>query len=85
MTKAVDNITDQNGIDHVAAVVPSDTNELPNVARSLYITGAGNLKFIARGDAVAVTMAVTAGQTLNIRIRQVFATGTTATGILAEY
>lgn len=89
-TKAVDAILDVDtlrNIEHLFPVTPSDTNELPFVTRKLYIAGAGNIKIVARGDSVAnaVTIAVSAGQILDVACRQVFATGTTATGIVGGY
>ena len=68
-----------------AAVVPSDTVDFPNVPRRLWIGGAGNVKInTAAGNAVTYT-GVLAGTYLGIRASRVFATGTTATNIVAEF
>lgn len=73
----------------VRQVTPSDVNELIEVSKSLLILTNGNIcvepadgYFDAAGAKIAggVTFAVTAGQEFDlIRVRKVYATGTTAT------
>lgn len=66
------------------AVTPHDTNELPFVAKALFVGGAGNLALIAQEDSDAVTMTgVLAGSIIPVRARIVKSTGTTATNIVA--
>lgn len=65
-----------------AAVTPSDTDELARYCRALYITGAGNV-VVVTVDGSELTFAVIASQVLPVRCKQVKATNTTATGILA--
>jgi hypothetical protein len=68
-----------------AAVVPSDTADFPNAPRRLWIGGAGNVTInTLAGHSVTYT-GVPAGAYLNIRASRVFATGTTATNIVAEF
>jgi hypothetical protein len=68
-----------------AAVTPSDTVDLAVAPRRLWIGGAGNVKInTLAGNALTYT-AVPAGVYLQIRASRVFATGTTATNIVAEY
>jgi hypothetical protein len=68
-----------------AAVTPNDTTDLPTVPRRLWIGGAGNVKInTAAGNPLTYT-GVPAGAYLSIRPSRVFATGTTATNIVAEY
>ena len=68
-----------------AAVVPSDTVDFPNAPRRLWIGGAGNVTInTLAGHSVTYT-GVPAGAYLNIRASRVFATGTTATNIVAEF
>jgi hypothetical protein len=69
---------------NAAAVTPSDTVPLAVASKRLWIGGAGNVALITvRG--VAVTYAsVPAGTYLQVRAKQVMATGTTATNIVAE-
>jgi hypothetical protein len=66
--------------DTAASVTTSDT--APNVFTQLYIGGAGNVAVVTEnGDTVTFT-AVPVGTTLSIRVKQVKATGTTATNIV---
>jgi hypothetical protein len=69
--------------DHVDVVTPSDTDELLYVARCLWISGDGNLKVTTAGGEIVTFNNVTPGNVPPVRVRQVWATGTTATGILA--
>jgi hypothetical protein len=64
-----------------AAVVPSDTVDLPFVARALYVGGFGNLSLIS-ADGSAITL-VDAHGWVPVRAARVRATGTTATSIVA--
>ncbi len=66
-------------------ITPNNATDLPERVTKIYVTGAGNIKFalVKNLDAEALTLAVTAGQILEIgMIRKVFATGTTATGLI---
>lgn len=67
-----------------AAVTPHDTNDIENT-RAVYVGGAGNLKVkMHNGDEVTFT-GVTAGTFMPIQVIRVFATGSTATSVLALY
>jgi hypothetical protein len=73
-----------------AAVTPSDTVNIPSVSGGtndegciLYIGGAGNLKVLTIGGDEVTFTAVPVGTTLQVRVHRVFATGTTATAIVA--
>jgi hypothetical protein len=60
----------------------SDTVNLPQVAQALFITGAGNLRYIDAsgadsGSAIALPVGV-----FPVQIRRIYATGLTATGIV---
>lgn len=63
-------------------VTPSDSVELATVAVSLYITAAGTVRFKAVSGETR-TVSVPAFYQLPCGVRQVFVTGTTATGIHA--
>jgi hypothetical protein len=66
------------------AVVPSDTVDLTVAPRRLWIGGAGNVHInTLAGNSLTYT-AVPAGVYLQVRPSRVFATGTTATNIVAE-
>jgi hypothetical protein len=69
------------GIDY-APVTPDDSDDLPNIAASLFVEGSGAVSFISvKGE----------NRTVNVPdfgwiicgVRRVFSTGTTATGIHA--
>jgi hypothetical protein len=68
-----------------AAVVPSDTANLPTSSKRLWVGGSGNVKLTTVGGSTVTYLAVPAGTYLQVRAQQVFATGTTATNIIAEY
>jgi hypothetical protein len=65
---------------HAVAITPSDAVALSEATRAIYVGGAGAL---ARGAGAVVTLAgVQAGQVYPLRLVQVLATGTTATGLV---
>lgn len=67
-----------------AAVTPHDTNELPFITRTLWVSVAGAVK-VTFMDGQDVTYAnLTAGRH-PMRVTRVWQTGTAATGIVAEY
>lgn len=68
------------------SVVPSDTVDLsPGVARALYVGVGGNIQITTASGTVIVFVAVVAGTILPIFIKRVWATGTTATNLVALY
>jgi len=78
-------------VSRAAAVTPSDTLNIPSLASAttinngcvLYVGGAGDLKVkTAGGDEVTFT-GILAGTFLPVQVVRVFATGTTATTVLA--
>lgn len=75
----------QDPATRAAAVTPSDSASLGAV-KALYVGGAGNVAIRARGnDTAVVHNAVPAGTVLEIQAEYVYATGTTATNIVAWY
>ena len=74
---------------HATTVTPSDTVDLTNIPKAIYIGGAGDVVVIgvnAPTGATGVTFkAVAAGTILPVRARRLLATGTTATNIVALY
>ena len=67
-----------------AAVTPSDTVDLPQFS-VIYVGGAGNVKVTtAQGTAVTFT-GVNGGTVIPVRVRRVWATGTTATTMTAVF
>ncbi|WP_209426783.1 hypothetical protein [Pararhodobacter sp. SW119] len=64
------------------AIVPSDSAELPRATRAIYVGGAGDLRVrMISGEAVTFA-GMQAGMSYPLRLRQVLATGTTATGLV---
>ncbi len=70
---------------HAAVVVPSDTVNLPNGAKALWVGGAGTVKVITGGDETVTFTGVLAGTLLPIRCKRVFSTGTSASNIVAMW
>ena len=69
-----------------AAVVPDDTTDLAYATRSLYVGGAGDVTvMLARASTQVTYKNVAACTRLNVSVTRVYATGTTATYLLAEY
>ena len=70
---------------HAAAVVPSDTADLPYASKRLFVGGGGAVALITIGGDAVTYSNVAAGTYLQVRASRVLATGTTATTIIAEY
>lgn len=66
--------------DTAATVTTSDT--APNVFTRLYIGGAGNVAVVTEAGNTVTFTAVPVGTQLDIRVKQILATGTTATNIV---
>lgn len=65
------------------AVTPSDAADLSLVTRGIYVGTTGNLRALLVGDSVPVTFVnLAGGVTHPMRLRRVYATGTTATGLI---
>jgi hypothetical protein len=64
------------------AVTPSDSVELATLAQSLYVTTGGDVKFTAF-DGTIDTWTVPDNFVIQVQVRLVWSTGTTATGIHA--
>ena len=69
-----------------APVTPDDSNDLAYATRSLWVGGAGNVKLMpVKASAPVTYYGVPAGTRLMVSASRVYATGTTATNLLAEY
>ena len=67
-----------------AAITPSDTVDLPWITRAIYVGGAGDVKVDMGDSGTAIPFtAVPVGTVLPIRVKRVYATGTTATNLVA--
>ena len=72
-----------------AAIVPSDTVDLPDIPKGIYVGTGGNITMIGVGAPVGATGVtwknVPAGSLIPFRARRILATGTTATDMLAVH
>ncbi|OJF93632.1 spike base protein, RCAP_Rcc01079 family [Pararhizobium antarcticum] len=67
---------------HAFDVTPSDTLDLADVTRAVYVGVGGALAVRMLSGQTITLSGVTGGSTLPLRIDRVLATGTTATGIV---
>lgn len=65
------------------AVTPSDSTDLTNVSRALWVGGAGNISVIMLSGSTVTFSNIGGGTLLPIRVSRVRSTGTTATSILS--
>ena len=67
-----------------AAVTPNDATNLPETTVSLYVGTAGTLKVTFEDDSTVTYAAIAAGRH-PLRVKRVWATGTSASNIVAEF
>lgn len=67
-----------------AAVTPSDSADLAETTVSLYVGTAGTLKVTFEDDSTVTYAAIAAGRH-PLRVKRVWATGTSASNIVAEF
>lgn len=66
-------------------VTPSDSQDLPTMPRAIYVGGAGALRVELLDAPVGSDVTLSAlqpGMVYPLRVRKVYATGTTATGLI---
>lgn len=63
-------------------ITPGDGLDLPHVTRAIYVGGAGDLRVMMCAGDVVTLAGAQAGMVYPLRLRQVLATGTTATGLV---
>ncbi len=68
---------------YAAAVTPSDTVELGFVTRAIYVGVAGDVTVVMGTKGAAVLLKAMPVGLYNMRVRQIKATGTAATNIVA--
>lgn len=71
---------------HAEAITPADATDLTAVTRGVYVGVTGDVTVVmmgTEGDSSVTFTAVPAGSVLPIRVREISATGTTATDIVA--
>ena len=67
------------------AITPHDTNDLANFSRAIWVGGTGDVKVDMVGSGTVTFTTVPAGYMLAVRVSRVYATGTTATALVAIY
>lgn len=67
------------------SVTPNDGTDLATPTRGIYVGASGDLKVDMRGVGTVTFVGLAAGMIHPICARRVYATGTTATGILGVY
>lgn len=68
-----------------APITPSDSTDLSDLTRWVFVGGAGNLVAVMKDGTTVSFIGIVAGTLLPIRVSRVMATGTTATGIIAGW
>jgi hypothetical protein len=71
--------------DNAAAVTPNDSTDLSTTARALYIGTGGSVKLDTAGGNTVTFSSYPSGTWLPVRTQRVYASGTTATGIVAVW
>lgn len=69
----------------ILIITPSNNNELTHTTRSIYVGYGGNLNVLMVDGTSGIHYNVQDGEILPIRVKQVYTTGTTASGILGYY
>ena len=89
MTNPFNNASTNPNIDapaeNAVEVTPSDTVDLANTSRALYIGGDGTVKVITVGGQTTSFVNVVAGTIIAVQVTRVLATGTDATAIVNMY
>lgn len=71
--------------DDAEAVTPSDSVNLGNITRALYVGTTGNIVVVMKSGRTATLNSVPAGALLPLRVSRVNSTNTTASNIVALY
>lgn len=69
---------------NLIAVTPSDSTDLPHVSRGLNVAQSGTVRVTTLGGTTA-DITIVAGIVMPLRVARVWASGTTATGIVALF
>lgn len=64
---------------HGFAVTPSDSTDVPDVTRAIFVGGGGAVQVVLASGAELAFAGVAGGTILPIRVQRIKATGTTAT------
>lgn len=71
--------------DEFFAITPSDSVDMDNKVRAVYVGGAGDISCVNNKGVSVLFVGVSAGSWLPIRTNRVNATGTTATNLVGLY
>jgi hypothetical protein len=66
-----------------AAIAPDDGRDLATATRAVWVGGGGDIRLRMLGGAEVTLEGVAAGSLLPLRVARIFATGTTATALVA--
>lgn len=69
---------------HLVSVTPDDDNDLPAASRGINVAQTGSLRVTTVGDTTE-TVHIAAGVAFPLRVKRVWQSGTTATGIVVLY
>lgn len=69
---------------YLAEVTPTDTADLAMASRGINVAQSGAVRVTTIEDTTA-TLTVAAGIVMPVRVKKIWATGTTATGIVVMY
>lgn len=73
--------------DDAFPITPDDSNNLARIPTAILVGGAGTLKVLTQGGSTVSLNSIAAGTILPLRVKKVFASGTSATnlnGLLAK-
>ena len=71
--------------EYAFSITPSDSTNLPNATRGIYIGGDGNLNLRTIGGSVVVFQNLVAGTVLPVRATAIYSSNTSATGLIGLY
>ena len=74
----------QSPASYLANISPNDTADLANVSRALNVASSGSVR-VTTVEGSEATVYIVAGNAFPVRVSRVWATGTTATGIVVMY
>lgn len=73
-------------VKNIIAITPSDSTNLANTTRAIYVSGTSTIKIDTAGGQTGVTIANLAGGIWHpIQATKIYATGTSATGLLGSW
>jgi len=75
--------TVMNPATQLEVVSKSDTVDLTNIARALFVGGAGNVAFVLLDDTAVTMTGIVAGSVIPIVFKRINSTNTTATNMAA--